>query len=93
MVVILSVLLTASLVSLVYLAQELKRYRELNDCLQHRCDDYATSTEDFIRREMYERGLRDGRTTDTLYQQFLEKVSRGEQATIMMNGMEGYEHA
>ena len=37
-------------------------------------------------RVAYDRGLYDGRSTDTLYRKMLSKYSAGEQATVMMYG-------
>ncbi len=43
-------------------------------------------------KEMYQKGLYDGRETDTLYRSILARYTRGEQATVMMQGEGGQVH-
>lgn len=53
---------------------ELKRYRDHD--IERRCKDN------------YEKGLYDGRTSDTLYRSIVNKYRAKEQFTIIMNGEE-----
>lgn len=95
MIIILWVLLTACATTICFLIYELtERDRQLkmmdsqNAAFQDTIDTYREREEFFAKKAEYERGLADGRTTDGLYRQILERHARSEQATIMMHGEE-----
>ena len=57
-----------------------------NDGLRRQISDYHTK--ELRRRECsaYDKGLYDGRATDTYYRQCLKKFTLKDQANVMMNG-------
>lgn len=63
--------------------QQLKRE---NDNLHKQVNDFYNRERANREKRAYDRGLYDGRETDTLYRRMLSKYSKGEQATVMMYG-------
>ena len=50
--------------------------------------EYDTTERRRNERSAYDKGLHDGRATDTLYRSILKKYSAKEQVDVMMNGSE-----
>lgn len=67
-------------------ATENRRLLQENDGLKRQVSDYYNQDQHRRERSAYDRGLYDGRQTDTLYRSVLKRYSNGEQVTIMMNG-------
>lgn len=63
--------------------------RKVNERLNNQLSDLLRQENSRRERSAYDRGLYDGRSTDTLYRKMLSKYSAGEQATVMMNGDAG----
>lgn len=61
-----------------------KENSSMNDWIQNR----ETSDQEERVRRSYNRGLYDGRQTDTLYRQTLKRYQNGEQIAIVMSGHE-----
>ena len=61
------------------LRQDLAQERAEIQALERQAQDQRS-------QDAYRQGLHDGRETDTLYRGLLAKYSRGEQATVMMQG-------
>lgn len=94
---ILTIILTFTITLLSILVLMLR-----NRCRQHEKEiKRLLNDNSYLRRELerinmndtkrrinraYSRGLEDGRETDAIYKQILRKVSRGEQADIILNG-------
>lgn len=57
-----------------------------NDGLRRQIADYTAKEQRRRECSAYDRGLYDGRTTDTYYRQCLKKFTSGAQANVMMNG-------
>ena len=67
---------------------ERERLRRSNESLNSRIAEMIRQENSRRETDAYNRGLYDGRTTDTLYRKMLTKYSSGEQATVMMYGEE-----
>ena len=65
---------------------ENRRLMKENDGLKRQVSDYYSQDQHRRERSAYDRGLYDGRQTDTLYRSVLKRYSAGDQVTIMMNG-------
>ena len=65
---------------------ENRRLMKENDGLKRQVSDYYNQDQHRRERSAYDRGLYDGRQTDTLYRSVLKRYSAGDQVTIMMNG-------
>lgn len=92
-VIILTFLMTVLFMTVLFLIdsagkqnRENNRLMTENDDLKHQIYDYRDL--DRCRREQaaYDRGLYDGRQTDTLYRNVLRKYSSRDQVNVMMNG-------
>lgn len=69
--------------------QKEKENRQLqreNGSLHKQVDNLYAREQSKRVRTAYNRGLHDGRETDTLYRRMLAQYSKGEQATVMMYG-------
>ena len=63
-----------------------------NDGLRRQISDYAANEQRRRERSAYDRGLYDGRRTDTYYRQCLRKFTSRDQTDVIMNGdREDYE--
>lgn len=65
---------------------ENRRLRKETDGLKHQISNYTTQDQRRRERSAYDRGLYDGRETDTLYRNVLRRYSAKEQADVMMDG-------
>lgn len=68
---------------------EKERLRRSNESLNNRIAEMIRQENSRRETDAYNRGLYDGRTTDTLYRRMLAKYSSGDQATVMMYGEDG----
>lgn len=66
--------------------KESDRLRKSNEHLNGQITEILRQENLRKERVAYDRGLYDGRSTDTLYRKMLSKYSAGEQATVMMYG-------
>lgn len=57
-----------------------------NDGLRRQISEYTTHEQRRRECSAYDKGLYDGRTTDTYYRQCLKKFTSRDQADVMMNG-------
>lgn len=57
-----------------------------NDGLRRQISDYSAHEQRRRECSAYDRGLYDGRATDTYYRQCLKKFTTRDQADVMMNG-------
>ena len=57
-----------------------------NDGLRRQISDYQTKEQRRRECSAYDKGLYDGRATDTYYRQCLKKFTLKDQANVMMNG-------
>lgn len=57
-----------------------------NDGLRRQISDYRQKEQRRRENFAYDKGLYDGRTTDTYYRQCLKKFTSRDQAEVMMNG-------
>lgn len=57
-----------------------------NDGLRRQISDYHTKEQRRRECSAYDKGLYDGRATDTYYRQCLKKFTLKDQANVMMNG-------
>lgn len=67
---------------------EQRRMNKENEGLRRQIQEYAESEQARRVNSAYDRGLYDGRATDTYYRQCLKKFTGKEQAEIMLNGDE-----
>ncbi len=57
-----------------------------NDSLRRQISDYRQKEQRRRENYAYDKGLYDGRATDTYYRQCLKKFTSRDQAEVMMNG-------
>lgn len=92
-----AVILTLVISSLVFLVgvlrdrciqkeSECRRLRQTNDRLNHKLDECRNYEIERRVKDSYNRGLYDGRETDTLYRKIVRKYATGEQSTVMFYG-------
>lgn len=91
--VLLTFIVTSLLMTVTFLLCERKRQmaekkalKKRNDELRQRISDYENQDRHRREQSAYDKGLYDGRTTDTFYRQCLKKLTTREQADVMMNG-------
>lgn len=93
--ILITMLISALLTSLLFmvarerdentrLTRRNNRLDSTNQSLQGKINDLEVLLQKRINQESYDRGLHDGRETDALYRGMLEKIRKGEQATVLM---------
>lgn len=94
-VVIITFIITSLTILVVMLAAENRNLTDEKTALASDKADlnyqlmvYETKEQRRREQEAYERGLYDGRKTDTLYRQCLKRYTARDQVKIMMNGEE-----
>lgn len=65
---------------------EKKRLLKENDGLRRQIQDHNAKEQRRRENRAYDKGLYDGRGTDTLYRQCLKKYMSKDQPTVMVNG-------
>ena len=64
------------------------RLKRENDGLYRQVNDFREQEHGRRERQAYDKGLYDGRQTDTLYRKMLSRYSSGEQVTVILTGEE-----
>lgn len=86
------VITVLAMLVLFFVENNRKQLAERNRLIRENCDlrrqmsDYSTMNQRRRERSAYDRGLYDGRATDTLYRSVLKRYSAKEQVDVMMDG-------
>ncbi len=91
--IILTFVITVLSMSVLFLLDEKKKQirnndymLKENDGLRRQISDYNVKEQRCRERSAYDKGLYDGRATDTYYRQCLKKFTSRDQASVIMNG-------
>lgn len=68
--------------------REIKQLRTENNTMDTWIKSRTASDQQLELQRSYDRGLYDGRQTDTLYRQMLKKFQNGDQVELIINGIE-----